>query len=156
MCESSERTKKLINSSASTQYVLSRAHCNISMLIIYFRYGYRTTPEILQFVQENEDLGKNLCTAAHLIHGSSEGRLVASACHCDLPWLIIRVDLQSQFTLPTWCGQVQGVLGRWQDDEGGNRRCWVRMVRLCTDDAGTDSRTCMWLVAIMSILLNPF
>ncbi len=39
------------------------------------RYGYRTTPEILRFVKENEDLGKNLCTAAHLIHGSSEGRL---------------------------------------------------------------------------------
>ncbi len=30
-------------------------------------------------MKENEDLGKNLCTAAHLIHGSSEGRLVGCA-----------------------------------------------------------------------------
>eukprot|EP00662_Eupelagonemidae_sp_cell21_P029103 gene29103-56673_t len=38
------------------------------------KYGYRTTPEILQFVKENEDLAGNLSAAAHLIHGSSEGR----------------------------------------------------------------------------------
>jgi hypothetical protein len=41
---------------------------------LLLRYGYRTTPEILQFVKDNEDLGTNLCAAAHLIHGSSEGR----------------------------------------------------------------------------------
>lgn len=38
------------------------------------RYGYRTTPEILQMVADNEDLRANLSAAAHLIHGSSEER----------------------------------------------------------------------------------
>ena len=38
------------------------------------KYGYRTSPEILAFVEENRDLMKNLSAAAHLIHVSSEGR----------------------------------------------------------------------------------
>jgi len=38
------------------------------------KYGYRTTPEILSFVQENDDLQENLSAAAHLIHGSPEQR----------------------------------------------------------------------------------
>ena len=38
------------------------------------KYGYRSTPEILEFVESNRDLMKNLSAAAHLIHGSSEGR----------------------------------------------------------------------------------
>ena len=29
-------------------------------------------------MKENEDLGTNLCAAAHLIHGSSEGRFKVS------------------------------------------------------------------------------
>ncbi len=38
------------------------------------KYGYRTTPEILTFVNENSDLRENLSAAAHLIHGSPENR----------------------------------------------------------------------------------
>ena len=38
------------------------------------KYGYHGTPEILQEVSENQDLRDNLAAAAHLIHGSSEGR----------------------------------------------------------------------------------
>jgi len=38
------------------------------------KYGYRTTPEIMNFVSENSDLRNNLSAAAHLIHGSSENR----------------------------------------------------------------------------------
>ena len=38
------------------------------------KYGYRTTPEVMRFVDENEDLKSNLSAAAHLIHGSSENR----------------------------------------------------------------------------------
>ncbi len=38
------------------------------------RFGYRTTPEIMQFVEQHEDLRANLSAAAHLIHGSSENR----------------------------------------------------------------------------------
>ena len=44
------------------------------------RYGYRTTPEVMGFVQENEDLRGNLSAAAHLIHGSSEGRFKVTYC----------------------------------------------------------------------------
>ncbi len=38
------------------------------------KYGYRTTPEVLEFVQQNQDLQANLGAAAHLIHGTPEGR----------------------------------------------------------------------------------
>jgi len=38
------------------------------------KYGYRGTPATLKAVAENEELRQNLGAAAHLIHGSSEGR----------------------------------------------------------------------------------
>ena len=38
------------------------------------KYGYKGTPNTLKAVAENEDLRQNLGVAAHLIHGSSEGR----------------------------------------------------------------------------------
>ena len=38
------------------------------------KYGYHGTEEVLREVSENEDLRNNLAAAAHLIHGSSEGR----------------------------------------------------------------------------------
>lgn len=38
------------------------------------KYGYKSTPEILSFVKEYDDLKNNLAAAAHLIHGSPEGR----------------------------------------------------------------------------------
>ena len=38
------------------------------------KYGYRSSPEIRTFVRGNEDLASSLSAAAHLIHGSSEGR----------------------------------------------------------------------------------
>ncbi len=44
------------------------------------KYGYRTTPEIMQFVKENEDIRGNLSAAAHLIHGSSENRFKVTYC----------------------------------------------------------------------------
>lgn len=44
------------------------------------KYGYRTTPEILQAVDENEDLRGNLSAAAHLIHGTSENRFRITYC----------------------------------------------------------------------------
>jgi len=37
------------------------------------KYGYRPTPEVLRLVERNEDLRQNLGTAAHLIHGTTEG-----------------------------------------------------------------------------------
>jgi nickel-dependent lactate racemase len=44
------------------------------------KFGYRTTPEVLEFVKENADLRANLSAAAHLIHGSSEGRFTITYC----------------------------------------------------------------------------
>lgn len=38
------------------------------------RYGYRGTETTLRLVAEQPDLAENLSAAAHLIHGSSEGR----------------------------------------------------------------------------------
>jgi nickel-dependent lactate racemase len=44
------------------------------------KYGYVGTPKVLQAVRENEDLAGNLSAAAHLIHGSSEGRFSITYC----------------------------------------------------------------------------
>ena len=44
------------------------------------KYGYVTTPEILDAVDKNEELQNNLSAAAHLIHGSSEGRFKITYC----------------------------------------------------------------------------
>lgn len=44
------------------------------------KYGYHGTPATLKAVAENEDLRANLGVAAHLIHGSSEGRFSITYC----------------------------------------------------------------------------
>jgi hypothetical protein len=44
------------------------------------KYGYLTTPEVLEAVAHNADLKENLSAAAHLIHGSSEGRFRVTYC----------------------------------------------------------------------------
>jgi len=44
------------------------------------KYGYRTTPEILEAVEKNAELRENLSAAAHLIHGSPEGRFRVTYC----------------------------------------------------------------------------
>ncbi|MGD0014436.1 MAG: D-mannonate epimerase, partial [Bryobacteraceae bacterium] len=44
------------------------------------KYGYTGTPAVLQAVKESADLAANLSAAAHLIHGSSEGRFRITYC----------------------------------------------------------------------------
>lgn len=44
------------------------------------KYGYRGTPATLKAVKDNDDIRKNLSAAAHLIHGSSEGRFKITYC----------------------------------------------------------------------------
>lgn len=44
------------------------------------KYGYHGTPHTLKLVKENADLAANLGAAAHLIHGSSEGRFNITYC----------------------------------------------------------------------------
>ncbi|MPN52806.1 hypothetical protein SDC9_200469 [bioreactor metagenome] len=51
---------------------------NIDKLIR--KYGYCGREKILTLVEENEDLRGNLSAAAHLIHGSSDGRFSITYC----------------------------------------------------------------------------
>jgi nickel-dependent lactate racemase len=44
------------------------------------KYGYRGTPATLEAVKANADLASDLSAAAHLIHGSSEGRFIIRWC----------------------------------------------------------------------------
>jgi nickel-dependent lactate racemase len=44
------------------------------------KYGYVGTDRVLDLVHKNEDLKNNLSAAAHLIHGSSEGRFSITYC----------------------------------------------------------------------------
>ncbi len=44
------------------------------------KYGYRGTPATLAAVEANPDLANDLSAAAHLIHGSSEGRFRITWC----------------------------------------------------------------------------
>jgi nickel-dependent lactate racemase len=44
------------------------------------KYGYRGTPATLEAVSGNADLAGDLSAAAHLIHGSSEGRFTIRLC----------------------------------------------------------------------------
>lgn len=55
------------------------------------KYGYSGTDKVLQFVEENDDIKDNLGAAAHLIHGSSEGRFSVTYC----PGNISREEIES-------------------------------------------------------------
>jgi nickel-dependent lactate racemase len=48
------------------------------------KYGYHGTPATLKAVSENADLAADLSAAAHLIHGSSEGRFKITYCPAHL------------------------------------------------------------------------
>lgn len=55
------------------------------------KYGYHGTPATLDAVDRNEDLQNNLSAAAHLIHGSSEGRFRITYC----PGALTREEIES-------------------------------------------------------------
>ncbi|MCU0363737.1 MAG: lactate racemase domain-containing protein [Bacteroidales bacterium] len=44
------------------------------------KYGYRGTPSTLKALADNEELKNNLSAAAHMIHGSTEGRFSVTYC----------------------------------------------------------------------------
>jgi nickel-dependent lactate racemase len=48
------------------------------------KYGYVGTPKVLELVKKNDDLQQSLSAAAHLIHGSSEGRFTITYCSSKL------------------------------------------------------------------------
>ncbi len=55
------------------------------------KYGYVGTEKVLQLVREDEQLQNNLGAAAHLIHGSSEGRFKITYC----PGRITKEEIES-------------------------------------------------------------
>lgn len=59
------------------------------------KYGYKGTPYTLKMVDENEDLKQNLGAAAHLIHGSSEGRFSITYCPGKNPENLSKDEIES-------------------------------------------------------------
>jgi hypothetical protein len=55
------------------------------------KYGYRGTPATLAATRANPELQQNLSAAAHLIHGSSEGRFSITYC----PGHLSRQEIES-------------------------------------------------------------
>jgi hypothetical protein len=55
------------------------------------KYGYFGTTTTLEAVEKNADLAGNLSAAAHLIHGSSEGRFRITYC----PGFLSREEIES-------------------------------------------------------------
>ncbi len=55
------------------------------------RYGYCGTPKTLEAVDDDPELASNLSAAAHLIHGSSEGRFTIRYC----PGHLSRKEIES-------------------------------------------------------------
>lgn len=55
------------------------------------KYGYPGTSKTLELIQDNEDLKSNLSAAAHLIHGSTEGRFSVTYC----PGYLTRKEIES-------------------------------------------------------------
>jgi nickel-dependent lactate racemase len=55
------------------------------------KYGYSGTPKTLAAVEQNQELRDNLGAAAHLIHGSSEGRFTITYC----PGFLTREEIES-------------------------------------------------------------
>lgn len=58
-------------------------------------YGYFGTPNTLKAVDENEDLRNNLGAAAHLIHGSTEGRFSVTYCPGKTPENLSKEEIES-------------------------------------------------------------
>jgi nickel-dependent lactate racemase len=59
------------------------------------KYGYFGTPHTLKMVEENDDLKSNLAAAAHLIHGSSEGRFNITYCPGKNKYNLTRREIES-------------------------------------------------------------
>jgi nickel-dependent lactate racemase len=59
--------------------------------VLIRKYGYCGTPKTLEYVKEDPDLAGNLSAAAHLIHGSSEGRFTIRYC----PGHLTREEIES-------------------------------------------------------------
>jgi nickel-dependent lactate racemase len=59
--------------------------------VLIRKYGYVGTPKVLEFVRKSDELKSNLGAAAHLIHGSSEGRFSVTYC----PGYLTKEEIES-------------------------------------------------------------
>jgi hypothetical protein len=81
------------------------------------KYGYRGTPATLKAVEANADLADDLSAAAHLIHGSSEGRFRIRWC----PGYLGEEEIES---VGYEYGDLKNMLARYDPErlrEGYNR-----------------------------------
>ncbi len=67
------------------------------------KYGYRDSATILDWVDQHADLQENLSAAAHLIHGSSEGRFRVTYC----PGHLSRAEIEG-------VGYEYGIESEWR------------------------------------------
>ena len=74
------------------------------------KYGYRGTPATLEAVKANPELAADLGAAAHLIHGSSEGRFKITWC----PGHLSRKEIES---VGFDYGDLDGMLARYNPTE---------------------------------------
>jgi len=59
--------------------------------VLIRKYGYAGTQKVLELVEKSDDLKNNLGAAAHLIHGSSEGRFSITYC----PGYLTKQEIES-------------------------------------------------------------
>jgi hypothetical protein len=75
------------------------------------KYGYRGTPATLAAVKVNAELRDNLSAAAHLIHGSSEGRFRIT--YCPGP----QVGLDAIKSVGYEAGDLDAALARYHPEQ---------------------------------------
>lgn len=73
------------------------------------KYGYCNTPQVMKSVAETDDLPKNLSAAAHLIHGSSEGRFRITYC----PGKLTQAEVEG---VGYGYGDLKAMLSRYNPD----------------------------------------
>lgn len=73
------------------------------------KYGYVSTPEVLKAVEDNDDLKGNLSAAAHLIHGTSEGRFKITYC----PGFLSKQEIEQ---VGFAYGDVREMIGQYNPD----------------------------------------
>ncbi|TMW69342.1 hypothetical protein Poli38472_001498 [Pythium oligandrum] len=91
------------------------------------KYGYRTTPEVLVHLNANRDLMKNLSAAAHLIHGSSEGRFKITYCPGGLTQAEVEGVAFSYGDLAAMTARYQheGIQDGWNETSDGERYYYI-------------------------------
>jgi nickel-dependent lactate racemase len=91
------------------------------------KFGYRTTPQVLKHLEESKPLMRNLSAAAHLIHGSSEGRFKVTWC----PGHLSREEVEGVGYRYAPCDEMlrrydpSTMTDGWNDMPGGERVFYV-------------------------------